>query len=199
MSRVLQDIPVMFQRFALDTGVSVRHVCDMANDPNAKSNPNRRSYEEANWAKLSSLFRAAHNRLRRARGEPSIPEPKVDLYVPPQATSAPLPFNPADPEAIAAECEFRGLGDQTPDWKEIAKQLALKLACDQLADRRLHTEVLHRVIAQFVVLATKESGRNRKWIIDEAVRIYGVSARTVETAIADYPEKLFFTKLGPPS
>jgi hypothetical protein len=40
------------------------------------------TYEEANWAKLSPAFRAAHNRLRRSRGLPSIPEPKICLYRP---------------------------------------------------------------------------------------------------------------------
>jgi hypothetical protein len=178
-----------------------------------------KSFEEENWARLSPAFRAAHNRLRMARGEPPIPEPKVDLYVPPRATSTPLPFNPADPEAIAVEAELRGLGDQTPDWKEIAKQLALELAdCKgiakqlalelarkQLADRPLHTEVLHRAIAQFVALAKEESGRAgppwpRKKIIDEAKDCYGVSERTVETAIKKFQKEFHFTdgtKLGP--
>src|SRR5205823_6470348 len=127
-----------------------------------------------------------------------IPPPEVDLYKPPQPTSVPLPFNPADPEAIAAECEFRGLGDQTPDDTKIAKRLALDLARVQLAERQLHTEVLHRAIAQFVITAAKESGKNRKWIIDQAADIYGVSARTVETAIADQ-KPYFVTRLMAPS
>lgn len=41
-------------------------------------------YETENWAKLSPRFRAAYNQLRMARGKPPIPEPEVDLYVPPQ-------------------------------------------------------------------------------------------------------------------
>jgi hypothetical protein len=151
-----------------------------------------KSYEEENWARLSPAFRAAHNRLRMARGEPPIPEPRIDHYVPPRATSTPLPFNPADPEAIAVEAEFRGLGDQAPVWEGIAKRLVLELARNQLRDRRLHTEVLHRAIAQFVALAVKEvaaleiKGWNRKKIIGEAMKIFGVSTRTVETALKEF-------------
>ena len=159
-----------------------------------------KSFEEENWARLSPAFRAAHNRLRMARGEPPIPEPKIDLYVPPRATSAPLPFNPADPEAIAVEAEFRGLGDQAPVWEGIVKQLTLERARNQLRDRRLHTEVLHRAIAQFVALAKEKSGWPRKRIVTEAVSIYGVKARTVEIAIQDCRKEFDFTdgtKLGP--
>lgn len=43
-----------------------------------------KTYEEANWAKLSPSFRKAHNRLRKAKGLETIPPPKVDLYVPPK-------------------------------------------------------------------------------------------------------------------
>jgi hypothetical protein len=172
--------------------------------------PDRRAFEAPQiWARLSPRFRAAHNRLRRARGELPIPEPKVDLYVPPPATSVPLPFDPADPEAVAAARDFLGLNEPAEhfeklslhrgvarrgSWeKRVAKALALELARDRLADRQLHKEVLHRAIAQFVALATRESSWNRKRIIDEAVVRYGVKARTIETAIAAYPEKFHFT------
>jgi hypothetical protein len=178
-----------------------------------------KSFEEENWPTLSPQFRKVHNKLRVARGMSPIPEPKIDLYVPPRAMSAPLPFNPADPEAIAVEAEFRGLGDQAPGWKEIAKQLALELADwknitkqlalelarKQLAERQLHTETLHRAIAQFVALAKKESGRAggragrpwaRKKIVGEAAHIYGVKARTVEIAIAKFPAEFYFTDGG---
>jgi hypothetical protein len=65
------------------------------------------TYEEANWARLSPTFRAAHNRLRQARGQATIPPPKVDLWVPPKA---PLikPFDANDPEFIKATREFVG-------------------------------------------------------------------------------------------
>jgi hypothetical protein len=67
----------------------------------------RKTYEEANWARLSPVFRAAHNRLRQARGLPTIPPPAVDLYVKPQA---PLikPFDPTDKEFVKATREFLG-------------------------------------------------------------------------------------------
>lgn len=66
-----------------------------------------KTYEEANWAKLSPVFRTAHNKLRQARGLPTLPPPAIDLYVKPQA---PLikPFDPADPEFVKATREFLG-------------------------------------------------------------------------------------------
>lgn len=65
------------------------------------------SYEEDRWPKLSPTFRAAHNRLRQARGQETIPEPKVDLYVKPRAPAI-KPFDPSDPEFIAAARAFNG-------------------------------------------------------------------------------------------
>jgi hypothetical protein len=71
------------------------------------------SYEELNWAKLSPTFRRAHNRLRIQRGLSPIPEPKVDLYVPPPPTP-PAPesrvrqSNPRDGEFMASAREFLG-------------------------------------------------------------------------------------------
>jgi hypothetical protein len=76
------------------------------------------------------------------------------------------------------------------------KRLALELARDRLADRQLHTETLYRAIAQFVALAKDESGRPRKAIIGDAVRIYGVSERTVETALERWlKEEAFINSL----
>jgi hypothetical protein len=43
-----------------------------------------KTYEEANWAKLSPAFRKAHNILRKSKGLEPIPAPKIDLYVPPK-------------------------------------------------------------------------------------------------------------------
>jgi hypothetical protein len=60
----------------------------------------QRSFEEVHWAKLSPLFRAAHNRLREARGLLPIPEPEPDLYEPPRGVTI-RPSDPADPEAVA--------------------------------------------------------------------------------------------------
>jgi len=64
------------------------------------------SYEETHWAELSPVFRTAHNRLRRMRGLPAIPEPAVDRYVPRQAQIRPV--DPNDREARAAAREFIG-------------------------------------------------------------------------------------------
>jgi hypothetical protein len=65
-----------------------------------------KSYEEANWARLSPVFRSTHNRLRQARGLEPIPPPKVDLYKPPPRILK--PFDPTDPEFLAASREFLG-------------------------------------------------------------------------------------------
>ncbi|MBV9984520.1 hypothetical protein [Bradyrhizobium sp.] len=66
-----------------------------------------KTYEEANWAKLSPLRRDAYNRLRQARGLPTLPPPKIDLYVAPRAP-APTPFDPTNKEFVAAGREFLG-------------------------------------------------------------------------------------------
>jgi hypothetical protein len=63
-------------------------------------------YEEANWAHLSPAFRAAHNRLRATRGLSPIPEPAIDLYIPPPALIR--PFDPGDREVVAAARGFMG-------------------------------------------------------------------------------------------
>lgn len=65
-----------------------------------------RSYEEANWDRLSPVYREAHNRLRVARGQSPIPPPTVDRYVPPPPSVR--PFDPADREALAAARGFMG-------------------------------------------------------------------------------------------
>jgi hypothetical protein len=63
------------------------------------------SYEEANWAKLSPMFRQTHNRLRKQRGMSPIPEPKVDLYVPPKMRKIEK-VDETNPEAVAAMKEY---------------------------------------------------------------------------------------------
>ena len=67
MSRVLQEILVMFQRFALDTGVSAQHVCDMANDPNAKPLPPEIIVEATEWPHFLRLPVDPGERVRRAQ------------------------------------------------------------------------------------------------------------------------------------
>ena len=66
-----------------------------------------KTYEEVNWAKLSPNFRLAHNRLRQMKGLSPIPEPKIDLYVPPKAPHL-QPFDPSNPEFLASVKEFHG-------------------------------------------------------------------------------------------
>lgn len=67
----------------------------------------RLTYEEAKWPYLSPKFREAHNRLRQARGLPTLPPPAIDLYV---APPKPLirQFDPADKEFVRATREFLG-------------------------------------------------------------------------------------------
>lgn len=64
-------------------------------------------YIEKNWAKMSPKFREAHNHLRRARGMSSIPEPLVDLYVPPRGPTA-KPFDFSNPEFVGSARQFLG-------------------------------------------------------------------------------------------
>lgn len=68
---------------------------------------NGKSYEETNWARLSPAFRGAHNRLRQMRGQETLPPPKIDLYVAPRAPVI-KPFDPTNPEFLAAVREFNG-------------------------------------------------------------------------------------------
>jgi hypothetical protein len=63
------------------------------------------SYEEANWAKLSPMFRKSHNKLRIQRGMSPIPEPKVDLWVPPKLRKVEK-IDEMNPEAVAAMKEY---------------------------------------------------------------------------------------------
>jgi hypothetical protein len=57
---------------------------------------------------------------------------------------------------------------------------------ERMANRKLRTKTLHRAIAQFVACAMKESGQPRKVIIPDTARFYGVSERTVETAVSEF-------------
>lgn len=91
MGALVNEVPVLVERIRQEQSVE---------------NNEGKSYEEANWAKLSPVFRAAHNRLRQARGLDTIPPPKVDLYKPPSRVLR--PFDPNDREFIAASREFLG-------------------------------------------------------------------------------------------
>ena len=63
------------------------------------------SYEEANWAKLSPMFRKSHNKLRIMKGLSPIPEPKVDLWIPPKLRKV-AKIDEQSPDAVAAMREF---------------------------------------------------------------------------------------------
>jgi hypothetical protein len=170
---------------------------NIADDQNA--NP---SFDQFYWATLSPLFRAVHNRLRRARGLPAIPEPKVDLYKPPRGTVR--PFDPADPDAAVAAADF--LGPAEFAGSGIEWRLALELARTQLRDRDLHTNVLHRAIVDFFDLAMEERERlltmkesalnkseralRKKWryrkgVLADAAKLYDVCESSVEKALAE--------------
>ena len=90
--RQLTEVPVLVERLSKT---------EQGSSDVTQSGEHRLSYEEANWAKLSPAFRQAHNRLRQAKGLPTIPPPAIDLYVKPKA---PLirPFDVSDKEAQAA-------------------------------------------------------------------------------------------------
>jgi hypothetical protein len=64
-----------------------------------------RSYEEANWARLSPLRRDAHNRLRETKGLLPLPPPALDLYEAPKATAR-VPSAEDAREAQAAARSF---------------------------------------------------------------------------------------------
>ena len=63
------------------------------------------SYEEVNWARLSPMFRKSHNQLRVLKGLPPIPDPKVDLWVPPKLRKV-AKIDEQSPDAVAAMREF---------------------------------------------------------------------------------------------
>lgn len=67
---------------------------------------NNDSYERAQWPSLSPTFRAVHNRKRAAYGLTPIPEPDVDLYVPPAASSIRTPDDADKQDAWAATSQF---------------------------------------------------------------------------------------------
>jgi len=90
--------------------VSDRPGAEIAADRHARERAiHGKTYEEANWPKLSPMFRRAHNELRVRRGETPIPEPIIDLYVPPPQPARNR-FDPSDREFLAAVRQF----DTTP-------------------------------------------------------------------------------------
>jgi hypothetical protein len=173
------------------------------------------TYEEANWARLSPTFRAAHNRLRQLRGMPTIPPPEVDLYVPPPPTAV-RPFDPADPEAIAADNEFsppapRGVNGSGQSFRvrfsppdgladipvtpldRAQARIALAMAERQVAGRRdLRAEIQHAAIAKYVEarqekFKTEFLKQSIFWA--QKQKRFQVGERTVKTALARERER----------
>jgi hypothetical protein len=121
-----------------------------------------KSYEEANWSKLSPAFREAHNRLLMMEGEPPIPPPEIDLYVPPKAAEKIKQFDPTDPEFLQSAREFEGplpndsedthwdTWDDVPDeFQEWARANAcgtdvLKAALQQTEKQLRHRLTVHK-------------------------------------------------------
>jgi hypothetical protein len=168
MSRVLQDILVMFQRFPLDTGGSVRHVCDMANDPNnmkplrmlltfppevwERLDPEQRaafirlwqrklrSFSPKEWERLPPPVRDAYNRLRQLRSLLPLPPPPADL--------SPKPYVPPtrllDPSPLArAVARADNPEEQEALWRELVIETDALLAAHD-GDRYLLAERLRR-------------------------------------------------------
>jgi hypothetical protein len=90
--RQVTEVPLLVERL---------QKTEQGSTDQTQSGTDRVSYEEANWARLSPTFRATHNRLRQARGLPTIPPPLVDLYVAPKQPVI-RPFDPTDKEVVAA-------------------------------------------------------------------------------------------------
>jgi hypothetical protein len=68
----------------------------------------------------------------------------------------------------------------------VIRYFATQLAKTQLADRNVHTEVLHLLIARFVALHPPDkpsTPRRKKIAIQAAMDHYGVSERTVREAM----------------
>jgi hypothetical protein len=116
MSRVLQDIPVMFQWLPLTCGGSVRHACDMVGGSNKRPLQPLRFYDDTGreWARLGPVRRAAFNRLRQERNLQPFREPAVDL--------SPKPYVPTpcllDPSPLARAV----LGSRDPEEREALRQ-----------------------------------------------------------------------------
>jgi len=204
MSRMsLRIISVDFQGLPLANGQSARHTCDMADDPNAKPD-----FGPSYWAKLSPLFRAAHNRLRRARGLPPIPPPKVDRYKPPRGSV--WPVDPADPEAVVAAAEFGREVDNNPpdevflDWvKESAaacahtpEEIQQALRDTEYVRRRPRGLLAEygRVWARAIVADEMEKGSKKDAMVFSAAGQLEVTERTIWAALAPAPAAPPLTK-----
>jgi len=102
------DEPTLIEAVSRETPAMVERA-------KAEAEQHGATYEEANWAKLSPAFRAAHNRLRRLRGMAAIPAPAIDLYRPPVIRRAdPKELEALDQEAKAVGAQFMTNGGKVP-------------------------------------------------------------------------------------
>jgi hypothetical protein len=178
---------------------------------NASTQPGRnqvsagKTYEEANWDRLSPTFREKHNRLREARGLPPIPPPEIDLHVPAKAVKPVLRVpSEEDTKQAAEELGLPHVMLRLPDglggeiilqiWPgelddDIAYDLASAKAQRQLRQGRkqgqnFRTKIWYATITKFVAIVECERGQSRKQAIYEAACHFNISVRTVETAIS---------------
>lgn len=148
-----------------------------------------KTYEEANWARLSPTFRAAHNRLREERGLPPIPPPVVNLYVAPEPTGI-SELTEDDAKEAMEELSVPHVDDvEAQLWMGISelrgtierlkleeKRLALKNAKTQLQDRDRKTEILHATIIKVATLfltTAPEADRTMPNAREAVLRVYG--------------------------
>jgi len=148
-----------------------------------------KTYEEANWARLSPTFRAAHNRLREERGLPPIPAPVVDHYVAPEPTGIrELTVDDAKeameelgvPHVDDVEAQLwmgiRELRGTIERLKLEERRLALKNAQTQLQDREIKTKTSHATIidvATMFLTTAPEADRTMPNAREAVLRFFG--------------------------
>jgi hypothetical protein len=104
-----------------------------------------KSYEEANWAKLSPTFRRAHNRLRQQRGLSPIPDPEIDLWVPSAACKVDK-VDPVNRGAVAGNDDAAAhtvavtLAAAGIDARKVLDQLEAILSVTKKADEIIKSE-----------------------------------------------------------
>ena len=155
-------------------------------DPNA--NPD---FALSYWAKLSPLFRAAHNRLRQARGLPSIPPPKVDCYKQPRGSVRPV--DPDDPEAIATATDFGREVSNNPrdevflDW---VRSHASECSHEEMQRALDDTKYVHRRPRRWLTefwyawICAVVRSKPKPWGKLDAQDRLGADARTIRRALS---------------
>jgi hypothetical protein len=169
------------------------------------------AFSKQHWARLSPLFRAAHNRLRVARGLTPIPEPAISRYKSPRgpARGAQRPADPADPEAVAAAADFGREVDSNPSdevFFEWAREHAAECTHEELQQAENDTAHLVRrprgLLAEYVgvwaraIVANRiPIERNKKYLaVEYASGEIEMTERTVWTALKEVPAAPPLTK-----